>query len=232
MSAEPGGAAPVCQHRVMGGQDMEEPGSIRDQDKGGRFGSAVVLCGGKSSRAGFDKQLLTMDGMPIALAIANRLNAVFSDIILVTNRPDLYSDPRFTVTEDIIRNVGPLGGLHAGLMSARNDMVFLTACDMPNVCIPYIEWMKRRILEKEPNCNVAVVKRMNGHTEPFNGFYSRDAIPVIERAAGRKEYKLTGIYDMLRIFYVSETDMENFGCTEKLFRNMNWPDEIKPFISE
>src|SRR5204862_1990371 len=42
---------------------------------------------------------------------------------------------------DIVPGCGPLGGLHAALTAAREDAVFVVACDMPYVTAAFAEYL-------------------------------------------------------------------------------------------
>ena len=51
--------------------------------------SAIILCGGKSTRMGFDKQKIRINDQLIVLHIANQLALLVDEIIIVTNNPEL-----------------------------------------------------------------------------------------------------------------------------------------------
>ena len=54
-----------------------------------RFGSAIILAGGKSTRMGFDKQLLRLRERSLIEGLIRRLGGSFHETIVVTNRPEL-----------------------------------------------------------------------------------------------------------------------------------------------
>ena len=85
-----------------------------------KFGSAIILAGGKSTRMGFDKQLLKIDRRRLMDSIINKLKKEFDEIIIVTNRPELYIGLSHKITVDIIKDKGPLGGIHAGLLDRKS----------------------------------------------------------------------------------------------------------------
>lgn len=195
-----------------------------------KTGTAVILCGGKSTRAGMDKQLLIVNGMKIAVYIAEKLKAELDEIILVTNKTYLYADTPYKVVEDIYKDFGPLGGIHSGLYHSKSDMVYVTACDMPNVCLPFIKWMKSRLNELNYNIDVIAVKTDSGYTEPFNGFYSTNSILAINKAVLRGDRKITSIYKDLKTYYIKEEEIQNFKPYDMFF-NMNRPQEITAFMA-
>ena len=105
------------------------------------FGSAVILAGGKSTRMGFDKQLLQVQGGTIVQHLIGRLECRFADIMVSSASPELYDPEKVRVIQDIYQDVGPLGGIHAALVSAKSEAVFVIACDMPYVEVSYIDFM-------------------------------------------------------------------------------------------
>ncbi len=46
-----------------------------------KFGTAVILAGGKSTRMGFDKQLLKINERRLIDNLRRKLNKVFDDIV-------------------------------------------------------------------------------------------------------------------------------------------------------
>ena len=108
--------------------------------------TAVILCGGgESRRAGVDKQLLPCGGTTLPIAIGRKLRTLFREIIIVTNTPALYAGCGLVVVQDIVAGAGPLGGIITGLTWASSEYAYVTAGDMPNVNLRYIEWMMRML---------------------------------------------------------------------------------------
>ena len=187
--------------------------------------SAVVLCGGKSTRAGFDKQTIRIDNMWIAEWIADRLANVFDEVLLVTNRPALYAHTPFLIVQDLIRGVGPLGGIHAGLTYARHDWVFVTACDMPNISEDYLRLLAR--LARETTSDALVVRQENGFPEPMNAFYHKNCLPVMEQSLLNGERKIADFLQKISASDLPERELIPLGGHESLFYNMNTPEEIR-----
>ena len=194
--------------------------------------SAVVLCGGKSLRAGFDKQTIIIDGQWIALWIAHALARVFDDVLLVTNRSELYANSGFRVASDIIPNAGPLGGIHAGLTNAKHDWVFVTACDMPNVSIPYMRWLCRFAEGEKPSEDAFVVRLENGMLEPMNALYAKRCLPQVEQALLQNERRMIDLLQRVPTRYLPAGELAAFGGRETLFLNMNTPEEIQYYMDQ
>ena len=191
--------------------------------------SAAVLCGGKSSRAGFDKQTIRVDGMWIAEWIAQLLSDVFDEVLLVTNQTARYRNSSARVCGDIFPDAGPLGGIHAALWNAKHSHVFITACDMPNVSEAYLRWLSHAALTYGAEKDALVVRLANGMLESMNAIYAKSGIPKMEQALCLGERKITALLQRMDTLYVPETALEQFGGREKLFFNMNTPEEISTY---
>ena len=135
-----------------------------------KFGTALILAGGKSSRMGFDKQFLEINEKRLIDIIIKKLEEEFDEIIIVTNKPEKYKDFKYKIITDKIVGKGPLSGIHSGLLEAKSQYVFVIACDMPNINMDYIKHMKTSIDNEE--IEVCITKYKDG-IEPLLGFYSK-----------------------------------------------------------
>lgn len=72
-----------------------------------RFGTAILLAGGKSLRMGFDKQSIRVDDRYLVQEVALSLCEDFSQIIVVTNEPSYYEGLPVEITRDILPSKGP-----------------------------------------------------------------------------------------------------------------------------
>jgi molybdopterin-guanine dinucleotide biosynthesis protein A len=142
-----------------------------------QFCSAAILAGGKSQRMGFDKQLFHIEKDQMFELFWFALSWRFEDILIVTEKTELYSDQKIRAVSDIIPDLGPLSGIHAALSQSKSEYVYVVACDMPMIDLKYIEYLKKR-LELSPAD--ACVTRIGNRVEPFHAFFSKRALPVIE----------------------------------------------------
>ena len=188
------------------------------------FGSAVILAGGKSSRMGFDKQLLQVKNHHLLRHHGHTLAAIFDQIIVVTNTPDMYKGAPFTLVHDEFSGKGPLGGLHIGLKAALSQYVYLLACDMPFIHLDFILHMQKRLREAGAD---ACVTRFGTHIEPFNAFYSREIIDEIEVYLRAGKTSLYKFLQSLNTFYVPEAEARGFSPDWAMFANLNTRHEFE-----
>jgi len=200
------------------------------------FGSAIILAGGKSSRMGFDKQFMEVNEKKLIEITADRLAAVFEDIIIVTNRPEMYKGCKYKIATDIIRRKGPLGGIHAGLLAASSEFAYVLACDMPHINVDYIEYMKDAIESrvKSGKGADACITLKGEWIEPFNAFYRKSIAKSIKEHLESDRRAVYSLIENLNTLYVSESEARRFSPDWSMFFNMNTMDEFLKFkkISE
>ena len=191
------------------------------------FATAAILAGGKSSRMGFDKQLLTDNNRRILETVSDTLRKEFSDILIVTAKPELYEGMDVRVCSDEFQNMGPLAGIHAALTNGRSKYVYLIACDMPVVSLPYIRHIKQRITETR--AKVCVCRR-NDRFEPFNGFYSRELLPNVEQRLREGSSSLFRFISASEPLIVSEETARKFDREFRMFTNINTRSEYDAYL--
>ena len=106
---------------------------------------AVVLCGGQSSRLGFNKQELTFAGKTFLETIVSALAPVTQKIVLVGNvDPDRHQLPESVlITQDELNDKGPLEGIRVGLKFLADDCeyAFVSSCDVPLLTGALVEFL-------------------------------------------------------------------------------------------
>ena len=196
------------------------------------FATAVILAGGKSQRMGFDKQLIQGEAQSLIENMVEKLSEVFLDIVLVTHRPELYDrllkqQPQVRLLSDLYPGMGPMGGIHAGLVHARSPFVYVTGCDMPYVNIDFIESVMHSLKASQLPVSGAMLKRKNGYLEPLNAFYHRDLVISME---ARLKAGKSGLQDFCRthpFMWLSEKDAQAFDELDHMFINLNEPSDLK-----
>ena len=93
--------------------------------------TGVVLAGGKSIRFGKNKAIAEINGERLISRVVNMLGLVFEKIIIISNSPYEYRYLDVPIYEDIIKGLGPLGGIYTGLSYMDCEAGFFVACDMP-----------------------------------------------------------------------------------------------------
>lgn len=191
-----------------------------------KFGTAMILAGGKSSRMGFDKQLLKIDERRLMDNLAQKLSKEFEEIIIVTNRPELYIGLSHIITMDILKEKGPLGGIHAGLKISSSHYAFVVACDMPNINMEYVRFMKSKTKLDSMGC----VTKFGEWIEPFSSFYSVEMIQHIEKYLATNRRSINGLIDDFHITCIEEKEARRFSPSWDMFLNLNTKEDLENYL--
>ena len=203
------------------------PGAVLSREELPLFGTAAILAGGKSSRMGFDKQLLMEDDRRILETVIETLKQEFSDILIVTAKPQLYESMGVRLFQDEYSGKGPLAGVHAALSNARSQYVYLLACDMPVVNLPFIRHMKEKLVETGMDI---CASRYNDRMEPFNTFYSRSLLGEVIHRLETGNSSLFRFIHASRACVLSQEDAACFDKELRMFTNINTRTEYQKYL--
>ncbi len=190
-----------------------------------QLGTAIILAGGKSSRMGFDKQLIKYKDKPLVEYIIERLNSLFEEIIVVTNTPGIYKIDSIKIISDELSGYGPLGGIHAGLKHASSGFSYVTACDMPEINTAYIDYMIELIRQHSYKAE-AVVTRFGEWLEPFNAFYTKALVNKIEEQIAQGNCKISTVLEASNTLYIDEAYARRYSPDWSMFKNINTLEDL------
>ena len=183
--------------------------------------SAIVLAGGQSRRMGRDKALIDYQGWPIIVHVINTLRAVADDIVVVTNRSDLYSSFGARVVADYDPPCGPLGGIAVGLQAVNHDVAVVVACDMPFLNVPLLRWL----IDLAEGVD-AVVPQMGDEFEPLHAVYRQKCHdPIVQRLA-RGERRVISFFADVRLRSVPEPEWRALDPAGRSLINLNTPGDL------
>lgn len=192
------------------------------------FRTAMILAGGKSSRMGFDKQLLELDHKTLAVRMAEELLKHFERVIVVTKTPELYEHVDVITCSDIYPGQGPISGIHAAFRQSDAEVLFVVACDMTGFSRVYARHQAERMLKERTEACVT----MNGEKmEPFHGFFSRSLLPDLEQRLTDPQAPKS-LYHLLKNHAVTEIgleEMRGYADPEGIFTNLNTPQDYQVF---
>ena len=192
------------------------------------FRTAMILAGGKSSRMGFDKQLLELNHKTLAVRMAEELLKHFERVIVVTNTPELYQNVEVMTCSDIYPGQGPISGIHAAFSQSDAEVLFVVACDMTGFSNAYAVHQAERMLKEKTEACVT----MDGEKlEPFHGFFSRSLLSDMEQRL-TDEQAPKSLYKLLKKHAVTEIDIEEmriYADPQGIFTNLNTPQDYQNF---
>jgi len=183
--------------------------------------SGVILAGGKSSRYGKNKALEKVNGLPLIERVIKLMEPVFKHLILITNSPRKYAYLQLPMYEDLIKGLGPIGGIYTGLAVIPDEAGFFVACDMPFLNNRLI----RHMIDVRGDFD-AVVPRVDWKMEALHALYRRHCISAIKELIDAGEYQIIKFFNMIRVRFVDEEEIRTFDPQLRSFFNINRPEEL------
>lgn len=187
-----------------------------------KVGSAIILAGGKSSRMGRPKAMLSFGGEPLIVQVIRRLGPLFPDIVVVAAPGQELPELPVTLVRDDVAYQGPVGGLCYGLRECRSAAAFVTSCDVPFLSLPLVSHLAARL----PGHDV-VVPRWEGRLQPLHAVYRRSVLPLLEQQLRRGELRPVFLYDKVRTLKLEEDEIRALDPDGWSFFNMNTPDDYE-----
>lgn len=195
-----------------------------------RFGSVILLAGGKSRRMLTDKQAIRVDDVPLAVARARVLRQYFDDVVVSTDKPELYAGLDVKTVSDNVPGKGPMAGIESGLRVAASTFVYVTGCDMPLTDTAYIEGLQaelvRRILSEGTLPEGMATLRADDRIEPLNAFYRRDLADPMADCLQGGDTSLNRFCRSRRFLYLPEEQARRYTPDLRVFRNTNTPEDL------
>lgn len=189
-----------------------------------KLGSAVILCGGKSSRMGFDKSKIEIGDKLLIDITAESLEEIFDEIILVADDVDKFPNSKYKVVQDTKKNCGSAEGIYTGLKYAKSEYVFVIACDMPVISISYIQYMMT-IINNGINLD-GVISKNGKWIEPMQSFYSKGMLPHFKQAIDQNKLKISRIIEKGNIHYIEEDTVRKYSKDLNIFINLNYTEDL------
>lgn len=182
--------------------------------------TAIILAGGRSSRMGADKSLLSVDGQPIIERICERLAGRFDQILISANEPEKLAFLGLEVVPDRIPGQGPLMGIASALEASNNELNFVVACDIPHI---YIALVEKMLAEADRSGADMVVPMTDGKEyEPLFAVYRKSALEAINRVLASGGRRISDIFALCRVKHIRLSDANRL-------RNLNTPAEYEEF---
>jgi molybdopterin-guanine dinucleotide biosynthesis protein A len=188
--------------------------------------SAVILVGGEARRAnGQEKYFFTYEGKTFIERLIDSLSQVVDEIILVARDPEQCK--RFNAIKgvrcitDIRTGTGPIGGLHAGTLAARGEVIFVSACDMPCVDPRVIAHLFHRI----DNYDAAIPSWNLEMLEPLHAVYRKTAL--MGYLENHTSYSLRTMVRGLNTLYVPIDEIRAIDHELSTFTNINKIEDLE-----
>lgn len=176
--------------------------------------SGAVMAGGKSSRLGVNKAFLKFHDRPAVELVLEKVSALVSPVIIITNSPAEFRYLNIPAASDILPGCGPLSGIHAALSLSPAEYVLVVSCDLP-LLTPQI---LRSLLTAYPGYDITLYK--HAQFEPLCAVYRRTCLPALEELIDHGEYRIIDLFPTLNV-KVIRTDQN------EAFQSINTPEDYE-----
>jgi molybdopterin-guanine dinucleotide biosynthesis protein A len=187
--------------------------------------SAIILVGGEARRAkGMEKYFFRHGGRTFIERLVDSLRPVTDEIVLVAK--DARQCKRFRkvagvrCVQDIRQGIGPLGGIHAGVLAAKGDMLFICACDMPCVNTSVVERLFAALGGHD-----AVIPMWDGEMmEPLHAVYRKG--PLADYLLDHDSLSVRAMVKSLNVIYISVENLREIDPDLITFTNINKLEDL------
>jgi molybdopterin-guanine dinucleotide biosynthesis protein A len=191
--------------------------------------SGIILAGGQSRRMGRDKALIDFQGQPIIVRVMAALRALTDDLVVVSNRSDVYGPLGASwgarVVADYDPPCGPLGGIAAGLQAMDSELAIVAACDMPFLNVALLRWLIARADGYD-----AVVPRTGDEYEPLHAVYRRTCCNPMVRRIEQGDRRVISFFADVRLRTIEETAWRAIDPAGRSLVNLNTPGDLNLWL--
>jgi len=185
---------------------------------------AAILAGGQNSRMNhFDKSQLSYKGETFLDNILRQMSDFEKIMIISNSEKNKFLGINAEIHKDLIKNIGPLGGIYTALRKTEARHIFVTSCDMPLI--------SRENIGQICSFNEydIVMPVHKGKYEMLFALYSKKCLPGIEKLIDEKRYKIIGLLEdpKLKIHKISVD-----RTFLKSLQNINTESEYKALIEK
>ena len=171
---------------------------------------------------GTDKSLLRFGASTLIESAIDRMRKIVAEVAIVSPRDELA---RYApVIHDVYPDRGPLGGVHAALVSSAHELNLMLAVD-----VPFVEpvLLQRLLGVAQVSQAVVTVPQTRDGWQPLCAVYRKAFASVAETALKGDDYKIDRLFKQVTTRIVSEAELWKWGYTSHVFMNLNTPDDLR-----
>lgn len=189
--------------------------------------AGAILAGGEGRRmGGVNKALLEVGGQRIIDRLLAVFRSCFSEVLIAAREASAFANLGVPVATDRFELRSSLTGIHAALIAARAERVFVSACDTP--------FLRRELVlallgQCDPDADVVIPIWEDGRLEPLCAVYSKACLPHIEARLEAGSAQIIRFFAMVRVRHVPMASLREADPELKSFLNVNTPSDLAAF---
>ncbi len=184
---------------------------------------AFILAGGRSSRMGRDKALLRLGEKTFVERISDALRSLVGARIKVVGARSAEASGGLPIVEDLYKERGALGGLHAAFAHAQCEWVFVLACDLPFTTGELLA----RLADLRKSFEAVVPVQHDGRLQPLCALYRREpCLRAAEKLIEIGELRPRVLLEQVQTRRVPPEEWSDLEGAKAFFVNVNTPEEF------
>ena len=188
--------------------------------------SSMILAGGESRRVnGREKYFFSYKGCSFISRLVSTFEGLVDEIVIVAKNEKQIG--HFAGLPAIVRctwdkspGLGPIGGISSGIEEVQGETVFISACDMPTISKPIVNYLFEHIGDYD----AIIPEWENTDLEPLHAVYKVAAVRKYVES-----HESLSLHDMVYSLNTKRVSPEMFRDVDpdlESFRNVNTLDEL------
>jgi molybdopterin-guanine dinucleotide biosynthesis protein A len=182
--------------------------------------TAIVLCGGRSTRMGQDKGALPVGDETMLDRIVRIVRTIAEEVIVVSRHVQ-QAPAGVTIVNDPVEDLGPLAGLAAGLAASTSDLNIVVACDMPLIKPQVLQRLVSMIGDTDDAC----VTVADGHASALCGVYRSRVAKDAQALLDSGERRVMRLLDRVQTKRVDAALLRDIDPYLETFISVDTPDK-------
>ena len=189
--------------------------------------SLLLLAGGKSKRMGADKAKLLYNGKTFVDNLLEKAEQLGITNIYLSGYSQAVGAAK--LIQDLYPEVGPLGGIHAGLCQVQTPYCLVLPIDVPQMPVEFLSSLltyHEEMIERNENKQVPLLLERKEFLEPLIGIYPAVMAGFIEE---RIQSQMLSVFRMVKAW-----GHENYRCDikESDIANINTKEEYERLLKK
>jgi len=183
----------------------------------------VILTGGASRRMGRDKATLPADNGTMLESLVRRYSRL-GPVAVSVNRAGRFDTYGALELVDSYPGMGPLNGLYSAFSQTDEDLVFLTATDLPLGD----ERLALHLAGEINGYDACVIERSSGGREPLFAVYNRSCLPNVQKLLESGRLSFNGLLREIDVCYIRESRLEGWNL-DVVLMNVNTREDYEKY---
>jgi molybdenum cofactor guanylyltransferase len=186
--------------------------------------TGFIVAGGKSSRMGTEKALLTVHGKTLIDHAIAEARSICEDVLIVGPKETFFAYGR--IVKDIFQDCGPLGGIHAALGRTQTDLNLVLGVDTPFIRGEFLALLAD---QARASRMLVTLPRTKDGLQPLCAIYRTDFLAVAEKALKEGRFKLDALFHpaTTKVIDLESEEFKKNGFDPAMFDNLNTREDYE-----